>query len=54
MTGVVVGVDRGGDWLVLDVVGAVVVHAVEVVGAFKEGGLFGCEFGEAGAELGAH
>jgi len=45
----VVGV--GGRGLVLDVVGGVVVHAVEVVGALDEGGLGGREGRQAVAEL---
>lgn len=48
---VVVG---GGGGLVLDVVGGVVVHAVEVVGALDERDFLGGEGGEAVAELLLH
>lgn len=41
----------GGGGFVLDVVGGVVVHPVEIVAAFDEGSFFGGEGWEAGAEL---
>lgn len=44
----------GGGCLVLDVVGSVVVHAVEIVGALHERELFGREGGEAVPELRDH
>jgi hypothetical protein len=37
-----------------DVVGGVVVHPVEVVGAFDKTNFFGCPFWETGSELFAH
>lgn len=47
-------VELGLRVLVLDVVGRVVVHAVEVVGALDQGNLLGREGGQAVAELLAH
>lgn len=43
-----------GSRFVSDVVGGVVVHAVEVVGALHQGEFGGREFREARAELGEH